>query len=106
MSKSRPRLPCPGRAAVSTTGSRARRAAVRLAVAVTVVTGTALSTALPSSAAPVPPPPTNALSTLVVDANQPYRSVTHVASAALYGLDTASVPADSPVEPRHPTTFL
>jgi len=41
-----------------------------------------------------------------VDANQPYRSVTHVASGALYGLDTASVPADSLVEPLHSNTFV
>jgi len=45
-------------------------------------------------------------STLVVDANQPFRSVTHVASGGLYGLDTASVPADSLVEPLHPNTFV
>ena len=35
-------------------------------------------------------PAANATSTLVVDANSPYRTVTHVASGALYGLDTAT----------------
>jgi hypothetical protein len=44
--------------------------------------------------------------TLVVNANQPFRSVTHVASGGLYGLDTASVPSDSLVEPLHPNTFV
>ena len=87
--------------------------------------GSALATALPSAAAPaapavsvVPvaaagpaaraalPTPTTTPSTLVVDANQPYRTVTHVASGALYGLDTATDPADSLVEPLHPNTFV
>ena len=47
-----------------------------------------------------------ASSTLVVDANHPFRPVTHVASGSLYGLDTASVPADGLVEPLHPNTFV
>jgi hypothetical protein len=50
--------------------------------------------------------PANAATTLVVDANQPFRTVTHVASGGLYGLDTATVPADSLVEPLHPNTFV
>jgi hypothetical protein len=44
--------------------------------------------------------------TLVVNANRPFRAVTHVASGGLYGLDTATVPADSLVEPLHPNTFV
>ncbi len=47
-----------------------------------------------------------ATTTLVVNANQPFRAVTHVASGALYGLDTAAIPADSLVEPLHPNTFV
>jgi Ricin-type beta-trefoil lectin domain-like len=52
--------------------------------------------------------PANAASplTLVVQANQPFRTVTHVASGSLYGLATGSVPADSLVEPLHPNTFV
>ncbi len=50
--------------------------------------------------------PADAATTLVVDANQPFRTVTHVASGSLYGLATASVPADSLVEPLHPNTFV
>ena len=51
-------------------------------------------------------PAANAATTLVVDANQPFRTVTHVASGGLYGLDTATIPADSLVEPLHPNTFV
>ncbi len=51
-------------------------------------------------------PAATAATTLVVDANQPFRPVTHVASGALYGLDTAAIPADSLVEPLHPNTFV
>jgi hypothetical protein len=51
-------------------------------------------------------PAANAATTLVVDANQPFRAVTHVASGGLYGLDTATIPADSLVEPLHQNTFV
>ncbi len=55
---------------------------------------------IPAAAAPT------ASTTLVVSANQTLRSVTHVASGGLYGLATASVPADSLVEPLKPNTFV
>ena len=109
MSKSRLRPPRHGTAAVSTTPvrptpvrtvrSRAGRITVRVTVAAIVVGGAALGATVTSSAA-------SAATTLVVDANQPFRTVTHVASGGLYGLDTASVPADSLVEPLHPNTFV
>jgi hypothetical protein len=99
MSKSRLRLPHHGAAAVSTTRSRISRITARLTIAAIVAAGSALGAAATSSTA-------SAASALVVDANQPYRTVTHVASGALYGLDTASVPADSLVEPLHPNTFV
>ena len=54
----------------------------------------------------VPAPAANAATTLVVNASQPFRSVTHVASGSLYGLATGSVPADNLVEPLHPNTFV
>jgi hypothetical protein len=79
--------------------SRAGRITVRVTVAAIVVGGAALGATVTSSAA-------SAATTLVVDANQPFRTVTHVASGGLYGLDTASVPADSLVEPLHPNTFV
>ncbi|MBV8931499.1 MAG: hypothetical protein JO285_02905, partial [Kutzneria sp.] len=102
------RLPLPRHRGLpgSTARSRAGRVAARLAAAAIIITGPALWTALPSSAAPAPLPPATAPSTLVVNANQPFRPVTHVASGALYGLDTAAIPADSLVEPLHPNTFV
>jgi Ricin-type beta-trefoil lectin domain-like len=68
--------------------------------ALALAAGTATLGAAPAQATPTP------ATTLVVNANQTLRSVTHVASGGLYGLDTASVPADSLVEPLHPNTFV
>src|SRR5947209_10338570 len=50
--------------------------------------------------------PVHAATTLVVNANQPFRPVTHVATGSLYGLASGTVPADSLVEPLHPNTFV
>jgi hypothetical protein len=95
MSKSR-LLPRHGRTAIRTSSNRARRVATRLAFAASLAAGSALGVTATASAAP----------TLVVHVNQPFRSVTHVASGGLYGLDTATIPADSLVEPLHPNTFV
>ncbi|MFD4505307.1 RICIN domain-containing protein [Streptomyces sp. NPDC058457] len=65
-----------------------------------VAVAAALGTTAPAQAAP------SSATTLVVSANQTLRSVTHVASGSLYGLDTASVPADSLVSPLKPNTFV
>ena len=54
----------------------------------------------------VPPSAAHAAATLVVNANQPFRPVTHVATGSLYGLASGSVPADSLVEPIRPNTFV
>ncbi|MEU3520305.1 RICIN domain-containing protein [Streptomyces sp. NPDC006654] len=78
---------------MSRTSRRAALGAVALAAA-------ALGTTAPAQAAPT------SSTTLVVNANQTLRPVTHVASGSLYGLDTASVPADSLVEPLRPHTFV
>jgi hypothetical protein len=67
---------------------------------------TAVGAAAVAGVTVVAAPAANAATTLVVDANQPFRAVTHVASGGLYGLDTATVPADSLVEPLHPNTFV
>lgn len=99
MSKSRLRLPRRGRTAISTARSRASTGTVRVAIAAVVAAGSVVAAAAVSPAA-------SAASTLVVKANQPYRTVTHVASGGLYGLDTATVPADSLVEPLRPNTFV
>ena len=50
--------------------------------------------------------PAHAATTLVVNADQPFRPVTHVATGSLYGLASATVPSDSLVEPLHPNTFV
>jgi hypothetical protein len=71
-------------------------AASGLALALTAVSAV-VSSALPAHAA---------VSTLVVNANQPFRPVTHVATGSLYGLATATVPADNLVQPLHPNTFV
>jgi hypothetical protein len=68
-------------------------------VTVLAVAATALSGA-PAQAAPT------AATTLVVNANQTLRSVTHVASGSLYGLADASTPADSVVQALKPHTFV
>ncbi|MGW7422824.1 RICIN domain-containing protein [Streptomyces sp. NPDC054813] len=75
------------------------RIPLRAALGAVVLTAT-LGTAAPAQAAPT------SATTLVVSANQTLRPVTHVASGSLYGLDTASVPADSLVEPLKPNTFV
>lgn len=82
-----------------TTPTRARRAAALLGT-LTLTAATAAVALTPAQAAP------SASTTLVVNANQTLRSVTHVASGSLYGLDTATVPADSLVEPLKPNTFV
>jgi hypothetical protein len=99
MSASRPRLPRASTAAQRTTRSRLRGVAGRLGVAVTMLAACTLATV--SAVAPA-----SAATTLTVNASQSYRTVTHVASGALYGLDTASDPADSLVEPLRPNTFV
>ncbi|MEV5850475.1 RICIN domain-containing protein [Streptomyces sp. NPDC051985] len=75
------------------------RATLNAALGAVVLTA-ALGTAAPAHAAPT------SATTLVVSANQTLRPVTHVATGSLYGLDTASVPADSLVEPLKPNTFV
>ncbi|WP_051450364.1 ricin-type beta-trefoil lectin domain protein [Actinospica robiniae] len=55
---------------------------------------------------PIPQAAAASTPTLVVAANQSFRPVTHVATGSLYGLATATVPADSLVEPLHPNTFV
>ncbi|MGY4923361.1 RICIN domain-containing protein [Streptomyces sp. 900105755] len=72
----------------------------RNATLAAVILTAALGTAAPAHAAPT------SATTLVVSADQTLRPVTHVASGSLYGLDTASVPADSLVEPLKPNTFV
>src|SRR6476469_2805687 len=79
---------------------RGRRAAMVAAVAATTVglvaTGLAWN---PASAA-------SASTTLVVNANQVLRPVTHVATGSLYGLANASQPSVSLAQAIKPNTFV
>jgi hypothetical protein len=75
---------------------RATAAAVATALAATAVVLTGSSAqASPTSS-----------TTLVVNAAQNLRSVTHVGTGSLYGLADANTPADSLVQPLKPNTFI
>ncbi|MFI8075270.1 RICIN domain-containing protein [Streptomyces sp. NPDC086033] len=84
MSRTRP--PTPGRLA---------------AIGAAALTVTALAVTVPSAEAV----PTSA-TTLVVNANQTLRPVTHVATGSLYGLADGTTPADSVVQALKPNTFV
>ncbi|MFJ9006214.1 RICIN domain-containing protein [Streptomyces canus] len=85
MSRTRP--PTPGRLAA--------------ALGAAALTVTALALTVPSAEAV----PTSA-TTLVVNANQTLRPVTHVATGSLYGLADGTTPADSVVQALKPNTFV
>ncbi|MFI7403891.1 RICIN domain-containing protein [Streptomyces sp. NPDC049541] len=70
------------------------------AVGAIALAGAALAIATPAQAAPT------ASTTLVVNADQTLRPVTHVATGSLYGLADATTPADSLVTPLKPNTFV
>lgn len=77
-----------------------RARALAALVAFSLASGAALFTAPAAQAAPT------AATTLVVNADQTLRPVTHVASGSLYGLADASTPADGLVTPLKPNTFV
>ncbi|KZE88542.1 LamG-like jellyroll fold domain-containing protein [Microbacterium sp. TNHR37B] len=76
-----------------------RRAAAVLTAGALVCAG-GLATAAPAIGAP------GAASTLVVEADQPFRPVTHMASGSLYGIASANVPAIEKILPIKPHTFM
>ncbi len=84
---------------MTTATPRTRRAAALAATLVLAATGAGLAAAL-ASAAPT------AATTLVVNANQALRPVTHVASGSLYGLASSTSPSDSLVQALKPNTFV
>ncbi|MEU6140517.1 RICIN domain-containing protein [Streptomyces sp. NPDC047081] len=84
---------------ISLPGRRRHRARATAAFGAATLAA-ALGIAVPAHASP------SSATTLVVNANQTLRPVTHVATGSLYGLDTASVPADSLVQPLKPNTFV
>ncbi|GAB3632331.1 hypothetical protein GCM10027421_16840 [Microbacterium shaanxiense] len=71
-----------------------------MATTAVVAAGGILSMPGAADAAPTPE------STLVVEADQPFRSVTHMASGSLYGLASANVPALEKILPIKPHTFM
>ncbi|MFF3328822.1 RICIN domain-containing protein [Streptomyces sp. NPDC002888] len=79
--------------------SRTRPLTAVLGVAALAATA-ALATGAPAEAVPT------SATTLVVNANQTLRSVTHVGTGSLYGLADNSRPADSVVNALKPNTFV
>src|SRR5699024_2219148 len=79
--------------------TRARVSASMLA-AVALAAAGAVATTSAAHAEPDPP------ETLVVSADEPFRSVTHVATGSLYGLADDGVPSDDLIAPIRPNTFV
>ncbi|MGM7423274.1 LamG-like jellyroll fold domain-containing protein [Cellulosimicrobium sp. CpK407] len=81
-----------------------RRTAALLATALVApltLTGAALGlTTMSAAAAPGPE------STLVVEADQPFRDVSYVATGSLYGIADEGVPSDDLIAPIKPNTFM
>ncbi len=87
----------------STSGSRRRTATmVSLTTASALALGTVGAALTPTAAAAEPGPE----STLVVEADQPFREVTHVATGSLYGIADEGVPSDDLIAPIKPNTFV
>jgi hypothetical protein len=77
-----------------------RRAIAAVTATAIVAAGGLLAATGPADAAPGP------ASTLVVEADQPFRPVTHLASGSLYGLAGANVPTLDKILPIKPNTFM
>ncbi len=78
-----------------------KRTLVAAVTAATLLISGAVTVALMNDAGAA-----TAATTLVVNANNSFRPVTHVATGSLYGLATDSTPADQYVAPLHPNTFV
>jgi len=89
----------PARSGPLPRSSRARSLTAVTAAAAVVAAGL-LASAPTAEAAPP------ASSTLVVEADQPFRPVTHMASGSLYGLAAANVPSIDKILPIKPHTFM
>lgn len=79
---------------------RSRRVAAAMTATAVVAVGGILVAPETAGAAPGPE------STLVVEADQPFRPVTHMASGSLYGLASATEPALDKILPIKPHTFM
>lgn len=80
--------------------SRGRRAVAALTATSIVAAGSLFAMVAPADAAPGP------AATLVVQADQPFRPVTHMASGSLYGIASANVPTVDKILPIKPHTFV
>jgi len=89
-----------------TTPTTARRRVVAMTAATAVAAlglGGAAAATTATAAAPSGPGPD---STLVVEADQPFREVSHVATGSLYGIANEGVPSDDLIAPIKPNTFV
>ncbi|MFC8362923.1 RICIN domain-containing protein [Streptomyces griseorubiginosus] len=77
-----------------------RHVRLTAALGTAVLAAAGLATAAPASAVP------SSSTTLVVNANQTLRPVTHVATGSLYGLANDSTPSDSLTNALKPNTFV
>ena len=82
-----------------------KRLVGRRSLATIAAFSTAFATAIVVSAPPVAAAPTPA-STIVVQADQPFRPVTHLASGSLYGLADATNPSADLIAAIKPHTFV
>ena len=78
-----------------------RRSKLTAALGIAALSVTAIG-AGPAAAATTP----TTTPTLVVHADQPFRSATHAADGSLYGLASDTVPSDSLVSALHPNEFV
>ncbi|WP_159621019.1 LamG-like jellyroll fold domain-containing protein [Ruania rhizosphaerae] len=84
-------------------GARRRRIAMTAMTAASAMALGAVGAAVSTTAAVAEPGPE---STLVVDADQPFREVSHVATGSLYGIADEGVPSDELIAPIKPNTFV
>ncbi len=83
--------------------ARRRRIAMTAMTAVSVVALGTVGAAVSTTTAAAEPGPE---STLVVEADQPFREVSHVATGSLYGIADEGVPSDDLIAPIKPNTFV
>jgi len=83
--------------------ARRRTAAAVSAALVAPLALTAAGIGVSATSATAAPGPD---STLVVEADQPFRDVSHVATGSLYGIADEGVPSDDLIAPIKPNTFM
>ncbi len=86
--------------------TRQRRRGVAAGASIALVAGLGPGGVVGSAAAQTAQFETDPDSTLVVEADQPFREVTHVATGSLYGIADEGVPSDDLIAPIKPNTFV